>query len=50
MINEILSQLKLIEEQLHNLQSQNIPRYLKEEELKLLNEKLDALSLCIDNL
>ena len=50
MINEILSQLKLIEEQMHNLQSQNIPRYLKEEELKLLNEKLDELNARVDNL
>lgn len=50
MIHEILSQLKLIEARLNDVKSQNIPDYLKEEELKILNEKLDALNLCIDNL
>ena len=50
MINEILSQLKLIEAQLHNMQSLDMPDSLKEEELKLLNEKLDILNFCIDNL
>lgn len=50
MIYKILSQLELIEAQLNNMKSLNMPDYLKEEELKLLNEKLDVLNFCIDNL
>lgn len=50
MIHEILSQLKLLETQLDDLMSQNIPDYLKEDELKIINEKLDELSLRVNNL
>lgn len=50
MIPEILSQLKLIEAQLNNIEALNIPDHLKKEELKHLNEKLDTLSRCIDDL
>lgn len=49
MINEILSELKLLETQLDVLMSQNIPDYLKEEELKIINEKLDELNLRVNN-
>lgn len=50
MIAEILSQLKLIETRLNEVELLNIPDPLKEEELKHLNEKLDTLSRCIDDL
>ena len=49
MINEILSQLKLLETHLDELMSRDIPDYLKEEELDIINEKLDELNSRIDN-
>lgn len=49
MIPEILSQLKLIETQLNNIEALNIPDHLKKEELKALNEKLDELNSRISN-
>lgn len=50
MINEILTQLKTLETRLVELMSQDMPDYLKEEELNNINEKLDELSSRVDNL
>ena len=49
MIAKILSQLKLIRDQLDYIEASNIPEHIKKDKLKVLNEELDAINHSIDN-